>query len=51
MNRSQQRSSCRLRTLSAAVLGALSTSAFAVDFEFGDGWRGSWENSISLGIL
>lgn len=49
MNRSQQRSSYRLKALSAAVLGALSTSVFAVDFEFGDGWRGSWDNSISLG--
>jgi hypothetical protein len=38
-----------LKALSAAVLGAVSTSVFAVDFEFGDGWSGSWENSLSLG--
>lgn len=38
-----------VRTLTAAVLGTLVVPALATDFEFGDGWKGDWESSVSLG--
>ncbi|PKO90559.1 MAG: DUF1302 domain-containing protein [Betaproteobacteria bacterium HGW-Betaproteobacteria-12] len=35
--------------VAAALAAAFSGQANAVDFEFGDGWTGSWQNSVSLG--
>lgn len=31
------------------IASAISGSAFAMDFEVGDGWKGSWTSSVSLG--
>lgn len=36
-------------TIAAAVATAFAAPASAVDFEFGDGWKGSWDNNVSLG--
>lgn len=35
--------------IAAAVATAFAAPASAVDFEFGDGWKGSWDNTVSLG--
>ena len=38
-----------LSSVAAAVASLLASPVFAVDFEFGDGWRGTWDNSVSVG--
>lgn len=35
--------------VAAAIATIFSMPAGANDFEFGDGWKGSWDNSVSLG--
>ncbi len=38
-----------LSGVAAAVAALLSAPVAAVDFEVGDGWRGTWDNSVSVG--
>lgn len=35
--------------IALVVAGTLNGQASAADFEFGDGWKGSWQNSVSIG--
>ncbi|WP_031347063.1 DUF1302 domain-containing protein [Thauera terpenica] len=35
--------------IATAIAMAFSNGAYALDFEFGDGWKGSWSNNLSLG--
>jgi len=36
-------------TIALVVAGTLNSQASAADFDFGDGWTGSWQNSVSIG--
>lgn len=49
MNTKKGRAGLVVTGVAAALAAAFSGSANAVDFEFGDGWKGSWQNSMSLG--
>lgn len=35
--------------IASAVAMAFSNGAYALDFQFGDGWQGNWSSSLSLG--
>lgn len=35
--------------IASAIAAAFSNGAYALDFEFADGWKGNWSSSLSLG--
>lgn len=41
--------SLRIKILATSIASVLSSHAYGADFEFGDGWKGSWQNTVSLG--
>ncbi|MFT3792280.1 MAG: DUF1302 domain-containing protein [Rudaea sp.] len=45
----QARRSALFKGIVAALAAVCGEQAMAVDFQFGDGWKGSWTTSISLG--
>lgn len=50
MRRKDRDSKLLLRSsIAAAVASVISGHAAAVDYEFGDGWGASWDNSMSIG--
>ncbi|MCX7169875.1 MAG: hypothetical protein NTY41_06150, partial [Proteobacteria bacterium] len=43
------RSTLALAAVAAVITASYAGSALATDFEFGDGWKGIWSTTVSLG--